>query len=85
MLSACIESSVSEGSGDSGVCSESSESSVNGGTGVNSVLHYITIGRDANNQNGKGWLAIAKLKPLSLFISILSILKKALDNVRIKK
>ena len=28
----------------------------------------------------KGWLAIAKLKPLSLFISLLLMLKKALDN-----
>ena len=33
----------------------------------------------------KGWLAIAKLKPLSLFISLLLMLKKALDNVKIKK
>ena len=33
----------------------------------------------------KGWLAIAKLKPLSLFISILLMLKKALDNVKIEK
>ena len=33
----------------------------------------------------KGWLAIAKLKPLSLFIYILSMLKKALDNVKIEK
>ena len=33
----------------------------------------------------KGWLAIAKLKPLSLFISLLLMLKKAFDNVRIRK
>ena len=33
----------------------------------------------------KGWLAIAKLKPLSLFISLLTMLKKAIDNVKIKK
>ena len=33
----------------------------------------------------KGWLAIAKLKPLSLFISLLSIPKKAFDNVKIEK
>ena len=33
----------------------------------------------------KGWLAIAKLKPLSLFISLLSMPKKAFDNVKIKK
>ena len=35
--------------------------------------------------NQKGWLAIAKLKPLSLFISLLSMLKEAFDNVRIEK
>ena len=29
----------------------------------------------------KGWLALAKLKPLSLFISLLLILKEAFDNV----
>ena len=33
----------------------------------------------------KGWLAIAKLKPLSLFISLLSMPKKAIDNVKIEK
>ena len=33
----------------------------------------------------KGWLAIAKLKPLSLFISLLLMLKKAFDNVKIEK
>ena len=33
----------------------------------------------------KGWLAIAKLKPLSLFISLLSMLKKAFYNVKIAK
>ena len=32
----------------------------------------------------KGWLAIAKLKPLSLFISIILMLKKAIDNREIK-
>ena len=31
------------------------------------------------------WLAIAKLKPLSLFISVLLMLKKALDNVKMEK
>ena len=35
--------------------------------------------------NVKGWLAIAKLKPLSLFISLLLMLKKALDNDKIEK
>ena len=33
----------------------------------------------------KGWLAIAKLKPLSLFITLLSMPKKAFDNVKIEK
>ena len=33
----------------------------------------------------KGLLAIAKLKPLSLFISLLSMPKKAFDNVKIEK
>ena len=33
----------------------------------------------------KGLLAIAKLKPLSLFFSLLLMLKKALDNVKIDK
>ena len=33
----------------------------------------------------KGWQAIAKLKPLSLFNSILLMLQKALDNVKIEK
>ena len=33
----------------------------------------------------KGWLAIAKLKPLSLFISLFSMPKKAFDNVKIEK
>ena len=33
----------------------------------------------------KGWLAIAKLKPLSLFISLLSMPQKAFDNVKIEK
>ena len=33
----------------------------------------------------KGWLAIAKLKPLSHLISLLSMPKKAFDNVKIEK
>ena len=33
----------------------------------------------------KGWLAIAKLKPLSLLVSLLSMPKKAFDNVKIEK
>ena len=38
-----------------------------------------------NDNSQKGLLAIAKLKPLSLFISLLLMLKKALDNVKIEK
>ena len=34
-------------------------------------------------QTQKGWPAIAKLKPLSLFISLLSMPMKAFDNVKI--
>ena len=33
----------------------------------------------------KGWLAIAKLKSLSLFISLSLMLRKAFDNVKIEK
>ena len=33
----------------------------------------------------KGWLAISKLKPLSLFNSLLSMPKKAFDNIEIEK
>jgi len=33
----------------------------------------------------KGWLAVAGLRPLSLFISLLSMPKKAFDNVKIEK
>ena len=33
----------------------------------------------------KGWLAIAKLIPLSLFISLLLMPKEAFDNVKIEK
>ena len=33
--------------------------------------------------DAKGWLAIAKLKPLSLFIAILSMPKKAFYDVKI--
>ena len=33
----------------------------------------------------KGWLAIAKLIPLSLFISLLLMPNEAFDNVKIEK
>ena len=35
--------------------------------------------------NWKGWLAIAKLESLSLFISLLLMPKKAFDNVKIEE
>ena len=44
-----------------------------------SIFHLIT------KLSSKGWLAIAKLKPLSLFISLLLMLKKALDNGKMVK
>ena len=65
--------------------------------GINSQTHKLqtALARDLdklerNQKKGKsstykGWLAIAKLKPLSLFISLLSIPKKAFDNVKIEK
>ena len=49
----------------------------------------ITLERNDEQTNKdinlKGWLAIAKLKPLSLFISQLSMLKKVFDNVNIEE
>ena len=45
---------------------------------------YILVIANVNRISSvcpKGWLAIAKLKPLSLFISLLSMPKKAFDNV----
>ena len=33
----------------------------------------------------KGWLAIAKLKPLSLFFYLILMVNKAFDNVKIEK
>ena len=41
--------------------------------------------RSVSRLSLKGWLAIAKLKPHSLFISLLSMLKKAFYNVKIGK
>ena len=47
-----------------------------------------SLGNNVDNNldiHFKGWLAIAKLKPLSLFISLLLMLKKALDNGKMVK
>ena len=41
--------------------------------------------RNFAKNTSKGWLAFAKLKPHSLFISLLSMLKKAFYNVKIEK
>ena len=48
------------------------------GNGASFTLLYFTL-------ESKGWLAIAKLKPHSLFISLLSMLKKAFYDVKIEK
>ena len=40
---------------------------------------------DVSKVFSKGWLASAKLRPLSLFISLLLMLKEAFDNARIEK
>ena len=45
----------------------------------------VRYGGTSKTQNWKGWLAIAKLKPLSLSISPLSMPKKGFDNVKIEK
>ena len=39
----------------------------------------------SENINPKGWLAIAELELLSLFISLLLMPKKAFDNVKIEQ
>ena len=52
--------------------------------GIKSLQYYAPKNLDLNGIE-KGLLAIAKLKPLSLFISLLLMLKKALDNVKIGK
>ena len=55
------------------------------------VDRHVHRGRVALQNNNKiniflkGLLTIAKLKPLSLFISPLLMLKKALDNVKMEK
>ena len=41
--------------------------------------------QSSKNFRQKGWLAIAKLIPLSLFISLLLMPNEAFDNVKIDK
>ena len=75
----------------SGKCPESLESFWTVLRVSSSVKSFRTVGK-ISRQSGKfpnilekGWLAIAKLKPLSLFISLLSMPQKAFDNVKIEK
>ena len=53
------------------------------------VRHLLSLSMLFNDISryfeAKGWLAIAKLKPLSLVNSQLLMLKKAFDNVKIEK
>ena len=49
------------------------------------VVILIKMKSESESKSEKGWLAIAKLKPHSLFISLLSMLKKAFYNVKIEK
>ena len=50
------------------------------------LWHYPTIeAKIPENPDQKDWLDIAKLKPLLLFISLLSMLKKALDSGKMVK
>ena len=51
--------------------------------GITHVVILIIL--RSSRHHFKGWLAIAKLKPLSLFISLLSMPKRAFDNVKIEK
>ena len=60
------------------------ETEIRFGSDVQKII-IISISRRAICEFLKGWLAIAKLKPLSLFISLLLMLKKAFDNVKIGK
>ena len=46
------------------------------------IIDFVEYNVD---DNWKGWLAVSKLKPLSLFISLFLMLKKAFDNIKIEK
>ena len=46
------------------------------------IIDFVEYNVD---DNWKGWLAVSKLKPLSLFISLFLMLKKAFDNVEIEE
>ena len=49
------------------------------------LLYNQPLPTKEKRTTSKGWLAIAKLKPLSLFIFLLIMLKKALDNGKMVK
>ena len=51
----------------------------------NLVAKFSLLAKSPLLTPSKGWLAIAKLKPLLLFISLLLMLKKAFYNVKIEK
>ena len=69
------------------IFSSSIQGKMNVGEVVLTVLIHLWIMKEfCICDMSKGWLAIiAKLKPLSLFISLLLMLKKAFDNVKIEK
>ena len=46
------------------------------------IIDFVEYNVD---DNWKGWLAVSKLKPLSLFISLFLMLKKAFDNIELEK
>ena len=48
-------------------------------------LVFALLHKNFYKEQTKGWLPIAKLKPLSLFISLLFMIRKAFDNVKIEK
>ena len=59
-------------------------------SGFSLEMVAIPFAEDLDQENiantfWKGWLAIDKLKSLSIFISLLLMLKKAIDNVKIEK
>ena len=50
--------------------------------GAESIPKQCLTISDVSN---KGWLAIAKIKPLSYFMSVLLMLMKAFDNIEVEK
>ena len=52
---------------------------------LNCLMYKLSYYRFMIKANQKGWLAIAKLIPLSLLISLLLMPSEAFDNVKIEK